>query len=238
MLLSLAEKVWRTTHFCKTSHYHNTGDHCHHHCRQRSNKAVNCLWVKHSMQSFTRCMSAHWVQKCLGPGQKWTQHKKSCCHFCVCVCVDCSRLIPLAICDPRWDLGSSFSTRDEEQSKLWKHQGSLPPKWNVQTRWRPSVPSIKGHTNTRAYYADLLRQIKGRFTRGMLFHQDNALAHTSTITMATIQKYWFEVVEHPLYSFVFCLVCLEFNSPVYTVMVMLSRSIYLTTLFLGKLNPF
>ena len=178
-------------------------------------------------------MSAHWVQKCLGRGQKWTQHNKSCCHF-LCVCG--LQQIPLAICDTRWDLGPSFPTRDEEQSKLRKHQGSLPP-WYVQARWWPSVPSIEGHTNTRVYYADLLRQLKGRFTRGMLFHQDNALAHTSTITMATIQKYWFEVVEHPLYSFVFCLVCLESNGPVYTVMVMLSWSIYLTTLFLRKLSP-
>ena len=35
----------------------------------------------------------------------------------------------------------------------------------------------------------------------------------------------------------FCFVCLEFNGSVNTINVMLSRSVYLTTLFQGRLNP-
>ena len=66
----------------------------------------------------------------------------------------------------------------------------------------------KEHTITGAYYADLLRQLRvkikqiprGKLTRGVLFHQDNALAHTSTVAMAAIQKCGFQLVEDPPYS--------------------------------------
>ena len=66
----------------------------------------------------------------------------------------------------------------------------------------------KGHTITVAYSVDLLRQLwetikqirGGKLTRGVLFHLDNALAHTSTVTTSAIQKYGFELVEDPPYS--------------------------------------
>ena len=60
----------------------------------------------------------------------------------------------------------------------------------------------KGHTITGAYYADLLRQLqektkqilRGKLTRGVLFHKDSAPAHTSTVAMAAIQKCGFQFV--------------------------------------------
>ena len=63
----------------------------------------------------------------------------------------------------------------------------------------------KGHTITGAFCADLLRQLRkktnqirrGKLTRGVLFHQDNAPAHTSTVVMAAIQKYGFQFVVDP-----------------------------------------
>ena len=66
----------------------------------------------------------------------------------------------------------------------------------------------KAHTITGTYYADLLRQLRetikqirrGKLTRGVLFHQDNAPALTSTLVMAAIKKYGFQLVEHPVYS--------------------------------------
>ena len=54
----------------------------------------------------------------------------------------------------------------------------------------------KGHTITGAYYDALPRQLReklkqirrGKLPRGVLFHQNNAPAHTSTVIMAAIQK--------------------------------------------------
>ena len=54
----------------------------------------------------------------------------------------------------------------------------------------------KDHTITGAYYAYLLRQLqenikqirRGKLTRGVLFHQDNAPADTSAVAMATISE--------------------------------------------------
>ena len=53
----------------------------------------------------------------------------------------------------------------------------------------------KGHTITGAYYTDLLKQLRekikvtrrGKLTAGVLFHQDNAPAHNSTVAMAAIR---------------------------------------------------
>ena len=61
----------------------------------------------------------------------------------------------------------------------------------------------KAHTLTGAYHADLLRQLREiikQIRRGVLFHQDNAPAHTSTVAMAAVQKCGFQLVEDPLHS--------------------------------------
>ena len=63
-------------------------------------------------------------------------------------------------------------------------------------------------TITGACYVDLLTQLRekmkqiqsGKLTRGVLFHQDNAPAHTSTVVMAAIQKCGFQLVVDPPYS--------------------------------------
>ena len=64
----------------------------------------------------------------------------------------------------------------------------------------------KGKTITGAYYASLLKQLRekikqmrrGKLTRGVLFHQDNASVHKST---AAIHQCGFQLVEHPAYSY-------------------------------------
>lgn len=61
----------------------------------------------------------------------------------------------------------------------------------------------KGKTITRTYYADLLmqpqHQIKksrrGKLTRGVLFHQDNAPAHKSMAAMTAIHNCEFQLLE-------------------------------------------
>ena len=41
---------------------------------------------------------------------------------------------------------------------------------------------------------------RGKLTRGVLFHQDNAPANMSTVAMAAIQNCGFQLVEDPPYS--------------------------------------
>jgi len=41
---------------------------------------------------------------------------------------------------------------------------------------------------------------RGKLSRGILFHQDNAPAHTSHVAMATIHECGYELLPHPPYS--------------------------------------
>ena len=41
---------------------------------------------------------------------------------------------------------------------------------------------------------------RGKLSIGVLFHQDNAPAHTSVIAMAAINERVFELVQHPPFS--------------------------------------
>ena len=45
-----------------------------------------------------------------------------------------------------------------------------------------------------------MKEIRGKLTRGVLFHQDNAPAHRSTLAMAAIQNCGFQLVNDPPYS--------------------------------------
>ena len=66
----------------------------------------------------------------------------------------------------------------------------------------------KCHTVTGQHYSGQLKRLReaiqekrpGKLTRGILFHQDNAQAHTSVVAMATIHDCGFELVPYPPYS--------------------------------------
>ena len=66
----------------------------------------------------------------------------------------------------------------------------------------------KGYTMTGAYYFKLLKHLQEKIwktrweilTTGILFHHNNAPAHTSSVAMATIFDCAFEIVPHPPYS--------------------------------------
>ena len=112
-----------------------------------------------------------------------------------------------------------FQPEMNQQSKQWKHLDS-PPSKKAKTVmsagkvmasifWDAGVLLVdyldKCNTITGAYFVDLLRQqinwiMCGKLTRGVLFHQDNAPAHRSTVAMAAIQKCGFQLVEDPPYS--------------------------------------
>ena len=67
---------------------------------------------------------------------------------------------------------------------------------------------FKGQTITGQYYDNLLRKLReeikrkrpGMLTKGVLFHQDNAPAHTSAVSMAQIHRAalnWYPI--HPIH---------------------------------------
>ena len=64
----------------------------------------------------------------------------------------------------------------------------------------------KGKTINGEYYAKLLRELRqaikrpGKLTKGVLLHQDNALAHKSLVAMSAVHDCSFELFDHPPYS--------------------------------------
>ena len=116
-----------------------------------------------------------------------------------------------------------YEPETKEQSKQWKHATSPTP---TKAKSQPSAGKVmasifwdsegvllvdyleKGKTINGKYYANLLRQLRakilelrpGKITKVVMFHQDNAPAHTSGIAMQTIKDCGFELLDHPPYS--------------------------------------
>ena len=65
-----------------------------------------------------------------------------------------------------------------------------------------------GSAIRRTYYADLIGKVRaalkekrrGKLRRGVLFHQDNTLPHTSSQALAAIPSAGFELLIHPPYT--------------------------------------
>jgi len=65
-----------------------------------------------------------------------------------------------------------------------------------------------GKTVTGVYYAELIRKHRaaikdkrrGKLHQGVLFHHDNAPAHTSAVAMTAIRECGFELLNHQPYS--------------------------------------
>ena len=66
----------------------------------------------------------------------------------------------------------------------------------------------RGQTIIGDYYTNLIRRLRetikqkrrGKLSGKVLFHQDNAAVHKSTVAMAAIHDAGFELIEHPPYS--------------------------------------
>ena len=103
-----------------------------------------------------------------------------------------------------------FDTESKMQSIQCKHPGSPPPKKFKRVSSAGKVMASvfldsqgvimidyleQGRTINGAYYtADLeLRRLRGKLTRGVLFLQDNAPAHTSQVAMTAATECGFEV---------------------------------------------
>ena len=116
-----------------------------------------------------------------------------------------------------------FTPEAKQQSKQWKHPvSSLPKKAKTVPSAGKVMASVfwdadgillidylqKGQTINGTCYASLLTQLRekikikrrGKRTKGVLFHQDNAPVHKPVIAMAAIHNCGFKLIGHPPYS--------------------------------------
>ncbi|KAM4678284.1 histone-lysine N-methyltransferase SETMAR-like isoform 1-T2 [Discoglossus pictus] len=116
-----------------------------------------------------------------------------------------------------------FQPETKKQSKQWKHTTSPPPKIaktipsdgkvRASIFWDSEGVLLvdylqKGDTVSGAYYADLVRRLHHKIKekrheklhQGVLFHQDNTLAHKSSDATAALHECGFEILDHPSFS--------------------------------------
>lgn len=116
-----------------------------------------------------------------------------------------------------------YTPETKQQSKQWVKMGESAPK---KAKTVPSAGKVmatvfwdsqgiilidylqKGKTITGAYYSSLLDRLKTELQekrprlahKKVLFHHDNAPAHTSAIVVAKLLEIEFQLVSHPPYS--------------------------------------
>jgi histone-lysine N-methyltransferase SETMAR len=116
-----------------------------------------------------------------------------------------------------------YDPQTKERSKEWRHSGSpRPKKFRVQKSAGKIMASVfwdkdgvilmkylpKGQGINATYYMSLLDELRealkekrrGKLSRGVLFLQDNAPAHTAHQTTQKIKDLGFELLDHPAYS--------------------------------------
>ena len=168
-----------------------------------------------------RKLSARWVPRLLTIDQKHTRRTLSRTNLNLFEEDPANFLKRFVTMDETWV--HHFTPEAKQQSKQWKHPGSPPPK---KAKTVPSAGKVmaslfwdadgillidylqKGQTINGTCYASLLMQLRekikikrrGKLTKGVLFHQDNAPVHKFVIAMAAIHDRGFKLVEHPPYS--------------------------------------
>ena len=166
-------------------------------------------------------VSARWVPRLLTPEQKSIRCTVSMDNLELFEADEDNFLARFITIDETWV--HHYQPETKEQSKQWKHTSSPAPKKAKVVRSAGKVMASvfwdyqgvilieylqKGHTVTGQHYSGQLKRLReaikekrpGKLTRGILFHQDNAPAHTSVVAMATIHDCRFELVPHPPYS--------------------------------------
>ena len=168
-----------------------------------------------------RKLSAKWVPKCLNADQKRirvTTSKAILDRFAAGMADFMARLVTM---DETWL--HHYDPQTKQQSMEWRHSGSpRPKKFRAQKSAGKVLASVfwdkdgvllikylpKGRTINAEYYMSLLDELRealkqkrrGKLSRGVLFLQDNAPAHTAHETLRKIRDFGFELVDHPPYS--------------------------------------
>jgi [histone H3]-lysine36 N-dimethyltransferase SETMAR len=166
-------------------------------------------------------VSARWVPKLLTADQKVVRRRMSRDNLNLFDYNPDEFLARFVTVDETW--AHHFTPESKQQSMQWKHTDSPCPK---KAKAIPSAGKVmvtvfwdtegillldylqKGQTITGTYYANLLMRLRdvlkikrrGKLSRGVLFHQDNAPSHTSSVAMATIHDCGFQLLQHPPYS--------------------------------------
>lgn len=166
-------------------------------------------------------VSARWVPKLLTPDHKRTRLLTSRDNLALFEQNPDGFLQRFVTMDETWV--HHYQPESKEQSKQWKRPGSpTPRKAKIVRSAGKIMASIfwdakgvllldfleSGKTITGVYYAQLLHQLReniktkrrGMLTKGVVFHHDNAPAHTSAVAMSAIQSCGFEILPHPPYS--------------------------------------
>lgn len=166
-------------------------------------------------------VSARWVPRLLTPDHKRTRLLTSRDNLALFEQNPDDFLQRFVTMDETWV--HHYQPESKEQSKQWKRPGSpTPRKAKVIKSAGKVMASVfwdakgvllldfleSGKTITGVYYAQLLHRLRenikakrpGMLTKGVIFHQDNAPAHTSAVAMSAIQSCGFEILPHPPYS--------------------------------------
>ena len=168
-----------------------------------------------------RKLSARWLPRLLTVDQKHTRRTLSRTNLNLFEEDPANFLKRFVTMDETWV--HHFTPETKQQSKQWKLPGLPPPKKAMTV---PSAGKVmasvfwdadgillidylqKGQRINGTYYASLLTQIRekikikrrGKLTKGVLFHHDNAPVHKSVIAMAAIHDCGFKLMKHPSYS--------------------------------------
>ncbi|UYV78083.1 hypothetical protein LAZ67_16000046 [Cordylochernes scorpioides] len=168
-----------------------------------------------------RKLSARWVPKLLTPDQKAVRRKLSSDNFALFEANPEEFVNRYVTMDETW--AHHFTPESKQQSMQWRHSGSPLPK---KAKTVPSAGKVmvsvfwdsegvllidflnKGQTITGNYYANLVKQLReaikekrrGKLSRKIVYHQDNAPSHRSLQAMATIYDSGFELLPHAPHS--------------------------------------
>lgn len=166
-------------------------------------------------------MAARWVPKMLTRDQKRIRQLTSETNLAIINQDPDGFLERFLTVDETWV--HHFDPESKRQSIEWRHRGLPPPRKFRSTTSAGKVMATvfwdaagvvlidflpRGHSITGQYYAALIAKLRdaikakrrGKLRRGVLFHQDNAPAHKSCISMAAIHNAGFEILEQPPYS--------------------------------------
>ncbi|UYV70650.1 hypothetical protein LAZ67_8000166 [Cordylochernes scorpioides] len=168
-----------------------------------------------------RKLSARWVPKLLTPDQKAVKRKLSLDNLALFEANPEEFVNRFVTMDETW--AHHFTPESKQQSMQRRHSGSPPPK---KAKTVPSAGKVKvsvfwdsegvllldflnkGQTITDNYYANLVKQLReaikekrrGKLSRKIVYHQDNAPSHRSLQAMAAIYDSGFELLPHAPYS--------------------------------------
>ncbi|UYV69974.1 hypothetical protein LAZ67_7001357 [Cordylochernes scorpioides] len=168
-----------------------------------------------------RKLSVRWVPKLLTPDQKAVRRKLSSDNLALFEANLGEFVKRFLTMDETW--ANHFTPESKKQFMQWRHSGSPPPKKakTVPSAGNVMVPVFwdfegvlfldflnKGQTITGNYYANFVKQLRdafkekrrGKLSRKIVYHQDNAPSYRSLQAMAAIYDSGFELLPHAPYS--------------------------------------